>query len=241
VDQCKPLDGGGSAEWGEAKRRAVTTVRTEEKQQERTGDTRNGDGIDGEVVIKGGAEEVGQGVVAAAEEEEDKDTIEEGGGGGGGGGGGAGCLPLRSDFEAYQPEAASESEAASEAEEAAVLNLGEGAVVDDRLLRVFELLSGDAEMAEAAVRLRAGQLLQGVDSSDDRVDSAGSCDDGVDAAEMDAVAVGCVDTADTEAVDSCVDTGDADAAAVDCLPSSEAAQLAARYRARRKALLLEIV
>ena len=31
--------------------------------------------------------------------------------------------------------------------------------MDDRLLRLFELLSGDADVAVAAVRMRAAQLL----------------------------------------------------------------------------------
>jgi hypothetical protein len=47
----------------------------------------------------------------------------------------------------------------AEAEEAAALCVGEDAVVDERLTRLFELLSGCDDVAVAAVRVRAREML----------------------------------------------------------------------------------
>ena len=54
----------------------------------------------------------------------------------------------------------------AEAEEEAALRVGANATVDDRLLRLFEILSGDADVAVAAARVRAGRMLEAMDDSD---------------------------------------------------------------------------
>jgi hypothetical protein len=116
----------------------------------------------------------------------------------------------------------------AEAEEVAALNVGAGASVDRRLLRLFELLSGDPETAEAAVRVRAAQLL------DEHTDTAPPLDEHAVAAillDEHAVAVAAQPSFD----DAGVDAG-ADAA----FAAAEATQLANRYRARRRALLSDI-
>ena len=111
----------------------------------------------------------------------------------------AGRAEDEDDDAAGRGEAASESwtSAEAEAQEAATLNIGVGASVDERLLRLFELLCDDPDMAVAAVRVRAAQLLDayGGDENDVEENAEGA---------------------------------------------SEAARLSSGYRARRKALLLEI-
>ena len=89
----------------------------------------------------------------------------------------------------------------AEAEEAASLRVGANASVDDRLIRLFEILSGDPEVAVAAVRVRARHLLDSLDEAEERIQ------------------------AETWNVDA--ETG-------------FALELAAGYRARRRALLAEI-
>ena len=54
----------------------------------------------------------------------------------------------------------------AEAEEEAALRVGANATVDDRLLRLFEILSGDADVAVAAARIRAARMLEEMDESD---------------------------------------------------------------------------
>jgi len=49
--------------------------------------------------------------------------------------------------------------AAATAREAAALEVGENATVDDRLLRLFHVLSGEEEVAVAAARVRAAEVL----------------------------------------------------------------------------------
>ena len=59
----------------------------------------------------------------------------------------------------------------AEAEEAAALRVGADAAVDERLLRVFEILSGDPDVAVAAVRVRAQRLLEDMRDAEARVDA----------------------------------------------------------------------
>ena len=63
----------------------------------------------------------------------------------------------------------------AEAEEAAALRAGADAAVDERLLRLFEILSGDPDVAVAAVRVRAQRLLKDMRDAEARVD-AGSAE-----------------------------------------------------------------
>ena len=63
----------------------------------------------------------------------------------------------------------------AEAEEAAALRAGADAAVDERLLRLFEILSGDPDVAVAAVRVRAQRLLEDMRDAEARVD-AGSAE-----------------------------------------------------------------
>ena len=58
----------------------------------------------------------------------------------------------------------------AETESAALLNLGVDAVVDDRLFRLFEILSGDLDIAIAAVRVKAKELLRELDQAEVRID-----------------------------------------------------------------------
>ena len=71
----------------------------------------------------------------------------------------------------------------AEAEEEAALRVGANATVDDRLLRLFEILSGDADVAVAAARIRAARMLEEMDESD-----AGDAGDAGDADEALALA-----------------------------------------------------
>ena len=71
----------------------------------------------------------------------------------------------------------------AEAEEEAALRVGAHATVDDRLLRLFEILSGDADVAVAAARIRAARMLEEMDESD-----AGDAGDAGDADEALALA-----------------------------------------------------
>ena len=59
----------------------------------------------------------------------------------------------------------------AEAEEAAALRVGADAAVDERLLRLFEILSGDPDVAVAAVRVRAQRLLGDMRDAEARVDA----------------------------------------------------------------------
>ena len=59
----------------------------------------------------------------------------------------------------------------AEAEEAAALRVGADAAVDERLLRLFEILSGDPDVAVAAVRVRAQRLLEDMRDAEARVDA----------------------------------------------------------------------
>ena len=59
----------------------------------------------------------------------------------------------------------------AEAEEAAALRAGADAAVDERLLRLFEILSGDPDVAVAAVRVRAQRLLEDMRDAEARVDA----------------------------------------------------------------------
>jgi hypothetical protein len=68
----------------------------------------------------------------------------------------------------------------AEAEEAAALRAGADAAVDERLLRLFEILSGDPDVAVAAVRVRAQRLLEDMRAAEARV-AAGSFAAGSDA------------------------------------------------------------
>ena len=52
------------------------------------------------------------------------------------------------------------------AREAAALELGENATVDDRLLRLFHVLSGEEEVAVAAARIRAAEVLGAMNKVD---------------------------------------------------------------------------
>ena len=59
----------------------------------------------------------------------------------------------------------------AEAEEAAALRVAADAAVDERLLRLFEILSGDPDVAVAAVRVRAQRLLEDMRDAEARVDA----------------------------------------------------------------------
>ena len=52
------------------------------------------------------------------------------------------------------------------AREAAALEVGENATVDDRLLRLFHVLSGEEEVAVAAARIRAAEVLGAMNKVD---------------------------------------------------------------------------
>ena len=56
--------------------------------------------------------------------------------------------------------------AAATAREAAALEVGENATVDDRLLRLFHVLSGEEEVAVAAARVRAAEVLGAMNEVD---------------------------------------------------------------------------
>ena len=61
------------------------------------------------------------------------------------------------------------------AREAASLDVGENSTVDDRLLRLYSILSGDEDVAIAAIRLRAsGVLREGEDESEEGSSEAGA-------------------------------------------------------------------
>jgi len=51
------------------------------------------------------------------------------------------------------------------AREAATLQVGENATVDDRLLRLFHILSGEEEIAVAAARIRAAEVLSAMNKA----------------------------------------------------------------------------
>ena len=84
--------------------------------------------------------------------------------------------------------------------------------MDDRLLRLFELLSGDADVAVAAVRMRAAQVLD-------------ECREDIDDVEE-------------EEEEKEEEKGREEGGVEE--KKSEATQLAGEYRARRRALLSEI-
>jgi len=124
--------------WARLRADAVRTVRKEEKSRAAAAAAaaaakRNGDDASDDADVEADASDTSE---EEEEEEEDDDD----------------------DDDDETPRGAWTSKDA-EAEEAAALCVGEDAVVDERLTRLFELLSGCDDVAVAAVRVRAREML----------------------------------------------------------------------------------